>query len=104
MAALPRRLLWLALPVLFLGVFFSPDPKLLLGSFLGRHVEIARNVVGIFFFFIVVRPVTAHPQLAALEHVMHGMKAGSDAPPLDRVIDLVDDFGWNHGFLILGRC
>ncbi|CAE7333039.1 COMT [Symbiodinium pilosum] len=103
-----RVFVLLALPIL-LGVFFSPDPKLLLGAFVGRHVQIARNLAGIFFFVLAIKPETAHPQLAALEHVMQGMKAykeeasgpGSSAvTPLDRAIDLVDDFGWNKGFLI----
>ncbi|CAE7022427.1 COMT [Symbiodinium natans] len=105
MGALPRRLLLLAFLALLLGIFLAPDPRLLLGDFLGRHVEIARNLAAIALFLEVLQPATAHPQLAALQHVVKGMKAYSEAEasemsPLDRVIDLVDDFGWNHGFLI----
>mmetsp|Transcript_5672 Transcript_5672/g.10154 ORF Transcript_5672/g.10154 Transcript_5672/m.10154 type:complete len:291 (+) Transcript_5672:81-953(+) len=96
------RLFWLALPVLILACFCVPDPKLLLGEFLGRHVQIAREASEILFFLFVVRPVSIHPQLAALEHVMARMddKSLSDVSRLDEVLSLVDDYGWNHGFLI----
>ena len=104
MGRLTRRLFLLAFPVLLLGIVFAPNPKLLLGSFVGRHVQIARNLAGIFFFFMVLSPETAHPQLAALQHVVKGMHAQTESldsvSALDRAIDLVDDFGWNHGFLI----
>ncbi|CAE7540448.1 COMT [Symbiodinium microadriaticum] len=104
MKGLTRRLFLLAFPVLLLGIVFAPNPKLLLGDFVGRHVQIARNLAGIFFFFMVLTPETAHPQLAALQHVVQGMRAHTESldsvSALDRAIDLVDDFGWNHGFLI----
>eukprot|EP00438_Fugacium_kawagutii_P017990 Skav229940 [mRNA] locus=scaffold4282:66813:68629:+ [translate_table: standard] len=99
--------------VLLLSIFLAPDPTVVLGSDLGRLVVIARSLLRIFTFMwgtlglgmggrSGISVTYVHPQFAALEHVMKNLreKPPADQDRLSRAIDLVDDYGWNHGFLI----
>lgn len=94
------RLLLLSIPVLLLSIFLAPDPSLLLGSDVGRLVVIARCIGKIFTFMFAIPVTSVHPQFDALEHVMKNLKQSTPSDRLSRVIDLVDDYGWNRGFLI----
>eukprot|EP00435_Cladocopium_sp_Y103_P072005 s192_g39.t1 len=86
--------------VLLLSIFLAPDPALLLGSDLGRLVVIARSIGKIFTFMFAIPVTSVHPQFDCLEHVMKNVKQSTNSDRLSRVIDLVDDYGWNRGFLI----
>eukprot|EP00435_Cladocopium_sp_Y103_P042930 s1628_g12.t1 len=88
--------------VLFLSFLFAPNPEMILGPRLGRLVQIRRSQVKLKFFMSGVSTAEAHPQLAALDHVVQGMKDTglSSRERLTKVIDLVDDYGWNHGWLM----
>lgn len=90
--------------VLFLSFLFAPNPEMILGPRLGRLVHIRRSQAKLKFFMSGVSTAEAHPQLAALDHVVQGIQGLKDSlssrERLTKVIDLVDDYGWNHGWLM----
>eukprot|EP00438_Fugacium_kawagutii_P012678 Skav207520 [mRNA] locus=scaffold907:222356:223637:+ [translate_table: standard] len=87
--------------VLILSFLFAP-PKMILGDSLGRVVEIRRSLAKLKLFMGTVSVTEMHPQLDALEYVVQGMKGDhfSSQERLGKVIDLVDDYGWNRGWLM----
>jgi len=95
------RVLLVSLPVI-LGIFLAPSPELILGGDLGRLVVIARGLGRIATFMFGIPVTMVHPQFAVLQHVMDNMKNVPDhePDPLKRTMELVDDYGWNHGWLI----
>ncbi|CAJ1330805.1 unnamed protein product [Effrenium voratum] len=91
---------FLAVPAALLAVVLR-DPKGILGHTLGRPVEIAVNLAKIGPYIVFgLSSTQVHPQLAALDYVIDGIENVSEELRLDKAIDLVDDFGWNRGFLI----
>ncbi|CAK9067521.1 Fido domain-containing protein [Durusdinium trenchii] len=91
--------------VLLVSLILAPYPKLVLGTWLGRWVEIGQALAKIFVFMVCVDVTRVHPQFDTLEYVTSEMRAASSSlttadARLEKVINLVDDYGWNRGFLI----
>lgn len=88
--------------VLILSFLFAPSPKMILGDSLGRIVEIRRSLAKLKLFMDTVSMTSVHPQLDALEYVVQGMQGDhfSSQERLEKVIHLVDDYGWNRGWLM----